>query len=172
MSQNQKLFNKLFRYDTETGNLYRKISTKTRRAGVLAGFWWSKSGESEKRRKVMIRKKIWSASHVVWIMHNGDIPDNFVIDHLNGDCGDDRIENLRLATFEQNARNRKRAKTNTSGVAGVSFDKSVGKWTAYIHNAGSKFINLGRYKDKEHAIIARRAAEKVLGYISREGEVG
>jgi hypothetical protein len=30
-------------------------------------------------------------------------------------------------------------------------------------------INLGEYEDKEMAIVARRAAQKVLGYTNRHG---
>lgn len=37
-------------------------------------------------------------THVVWEKHNGKIPDDKVVFHLNGNPKDDRIENLRLIT--------------------------------------------------------------------------
>ena len=48
---------------------------------------------------------------------------------------------------------------NKSGVTGVTFEKDRGKWRAGIQMHG-KFISLGRYKNKEEAIAARKEAEK------------
>lgn len=49
--------------------------------------------------------------------------------------------------------------TNTSGVTGVWYDKRRDRWTAEIMLRRKK-IRLGRYKSKEDAIKARRAAEE------------
>lgn len=50
-------------------------------------------------------------------------------------------------------------KTNTSGVTGVTWDKSRQKWLAQIVFKGEhKF--LGRFGDKEDAIQARKEAEE------------
>jgi hypothetical protein len=47
---------------------------------------------------------------------------------------------------------------NTSGVAGVTWDKKNNKWKAQIHiNRKTKY--LGLYNTKEEAIEARRQAE-------------
>lgn len=72
---------------------------------------------------------------VVWVEHNGPIPDGMQIDHINHDRSDNRIENLRLVTPQQNHFNR-------SGVKGFNWDKRKGKWRAYIYRDG-KMKNLG-----------------------------
>lgn len=48
---------------------------------------------------------------------------------------------------------------NKSGVKGVSQHGATGKWDAYIGVNGVQ-INLGRYKNKEEAIKARKLAEE------------
>lgn len=49
--------------------------------------------------------------------------------------------------------------TNTSGVTGVTWDKSRNKWRAQIVFQG-KAHHLGRYTEKEDAIKARKEAEE------------
>lgn len=50
-------------------------------------------------------------------------------------------------------------KSNTSGVTGVTYDKSRNKWLAQIEFKG-RHVYLGRFKEKENAIKARKEAEE------------
>lgn len=61
-----------------------------------------------------------------------DAPNDYRVDHINGDKLDNRRENLRLATFLENAQNSKIRKDNKSGYKGVHWHKASGKWAAKI----------------------------------------
>lgn len=79
-------------------------------------------------------------------------------DHKNHNTFDNRKENLRHATPSENARNKSLQKNNTSGVTGVSYDKSCGKWRAYIRE-DNKVKYVGYCTDKENAIESRLLSE-------------
>ncbi len=84
-----------------------------------------------------------------------------IIDHIDRNPLNNRIENLREATRQLNRFNSKISVTNKSGFRGVCFDSKTGKWLASI-GVHSKDINLGRYDTKEEAYEARVAYEKKL----------
>ena len=80
-------------------------------------------------------------------------------DHRNRNPMDNRKENLRQATHQENNRNHSVAINNTSGIIGVSFDKNRNQWSAGI-SVNGKWMWLGRHSDKQDAIIARLQAEQ------------
>jgi hypothetical protein len=82
-------------------------------------------------------------------------------DHINGNKLDCRRANLRAATMAQNVQNRPARSDNSSGIKGVSFDRSRGLWTAEV-KSGRVRIRCGRFASKEAAADAVRAAREVL----------
>lgn len=54
---------------------------------------------------------------------------------------------------------KKTASDNTSGVTGVCFDRSSGKWLAYL-NINKKNVLYKHFKNKQDAINARKEAEE------------
>ena len=85
-------------------------------------------------------------------------PLNLDIDHKDRNKGNNKIDNLRLVTTSENLRNVGKLSNNTSGVKGVSFYKSLGKYRAQIFVNGKRF-HLGYFTSFEDAAAARRAAE-------------
>jgi hypothetical protein len=108
---------------------------------------------------VSINNLSYQQHRIIWLYHHGNIPD--CLDHINGKKDDNRIENLRQATFSQNQYNKKIPKHNTSGVKGVSWDKKRNKWYAQIEFSG-KHYNLGRYDTIEEATQKVRQARENL----------
>ena len=85
------------------------------------------------------------------------------IDHANGDGLDNRRENIRRATPQQNASNRGRFRNNSSGYKGVSFCKRLQKWQAYIRVRRLQ-KHLGFFAELLEAALAYdRAARKHFG---------
>ena len=74
-----------------------------------------------------------------------------VVDHVNNDKLDNRIENLQLVTNREN--NSKGKKNKTSKYTGVSKHKSTGKWVSYIRING-KVKYLGSFENEYDAHLA------------------
>ena len=86
-------------------------------------------------------------------------PCDKVVDHISRNTYDCRKSNLRICNQEDNAKNRSLYKNNTSGKAGVSYDKKDKRWVAYIY-CNKKRFNLGRFINKADAINARLNGEQ------------
>jgi HNH endonuclease/AP2 domain len=106
------------------------------------------SSEKDRYLRVMINHQSYKVHRLVFLLHHGYMP-NYV-DHINGDTFDNRIENLRDATYAQNNQNAKIRKDSTSGVKGVFFHKATGKWTASCQ-VNKKRTHLGLFLTIEEA---------------------
>ena len=78
-------------------------------------------------------------------------------DHIDRNPLNNRKENLRPCTQDDNTKNHSLYSTNKSGVSGVCYSKN--KYMAYIYYNYKK-IELGSFDNKNDAIIARLKAEK------------
>lgn len=96
----------------------------------------------------------------IWAVVHGKCPDMH-IDHIDGDKLNNRIENLRICTHNQNQHNQGIRSSNKSGYKGVSWMKSAKKWQAQIC-CNSKVTHLGLYTNKIEAAKAYDEAAKKL----------
>jgi len=106
--------------------------------------------------RVKIQGRTFKAHRVAWMLHYGHPPTDEV-DHINGDRGDNRIVNLRLANHCQNASNTKLQCNSTSGHKGVYYVPKKRKWRATVISKGIIY-RLGYFASRDAAGIA--AAEK------------
>jgi len=107
------------------------------------------------------------AHRVAYAIHTGltEFPE---LDHINGDRADNRIVNLRPVSHSENAQNTALYSSNTSGYHGVMWEKSHKAWAVKI-NIGGRQRRIGRFKNKDDAIAARKRAETALGYHPNHG---
>jgi hypothetical protein len=89
---------------------------------------------------------------MAWIYLYGEIPDGMEIDHINGDRGDNRLENLRLATRVQNSINTRVSSRNKTGYKGVC--EVGGKLLAQFRKPGEKSSYIGAFDSPELAYAA------------------
>jgi len=80
------------------------------------------------------------------------------IDHKDRNTLNNRKDNLREATPEQNSRNCSLAKNNKSGITGVHWNRFINAWVAQI-KCKDKTIRGGSFYNKEDAIKSRLSLE-------------
>ena len=132
----------------------------------LDGKLWSL--DSKGYRVGRMGDKIVKQHRYIWEKANGPIPAGMQIDHINGKRDDNRLENLRLATNQENAQNAKRRKDNASGVTGVCWYERYGKWHSRIQVDGEK-IHLGYFDDWWDAVCAKLSAHNRYGFHVNHG---
>lgn len=156
------LYNEFIRYDN--GKLYWKKRPSPRAhmdspiGGLDGGYL-----------KFRFRGKTHRVHRVVWLIHNGPIPEGYEVDHLYHDKLDNRVEMLRCIPKLDNGRNQPIHSHNTSGVTGVNWMSSMGKWRAEIRMMG-KTNYLRCFDNKEEAIDARKKAEQLHGFHPNHGK--
>jgi hypothetical protein len=109
---------------------------------------------SQGYRVIMIAGIEYPAHRIAWAHHHGKWPKNET-DHKNGIRNDNRIENLRDATYSQNCANRKIDERNKTGVKGIYVRGDNGTFRVKCNRK-----NIGSFKTIQEAIIARFEAEK------------
>jgi hypothetical protein len=144
----------MFDYCVETGALIRLTSAgpigKTGdRAGSLRGSGY---------RSIKISGRIYIEHRVIWLWWYGEWPDR-QIDHMNNVRDDNRIENLRLASNQENQRNCGLRKDNKVGVKGVI---KVGNRYRALIKAGGAQKHLGYFSTPLEAGLAYQAACRTL----------
>jgi hypothetical protein len=100
---------------------------------------------------------------MVWVWHNGPIPEGLQVDHINGVKGDNRIENLQLLNNRQNVA-KGMAVWKPGGLpAGVRWKPNRCKFYAAIHDqAIGKQRHLGSFNTAEEASAAYQLALEAI----------
>jgi len=146
----------LFTYNGK--DLFWKITTNGRAPkGRIAG-----NLRPDGYRQIRINRKHYYAHRIIWLYKNGYMPEH-LIDHINRNPSDNRIENLREITGSCNIRNSGNPKNNASGVKGVRLNKKNKIWVAEIYVV-DKTHYLGESKDFNEAVLLRLMAEQCLNW--------
>ena len=147
----QEELHNMMDYDPESGSLVwknRKYTPYLKKAGAT---------NHDGYVHIKIYGKTYLAHRIAWLHFYGEWPEE-CIDHLNLDRSDNRISNLRKATYAQNSQNRSKQTNNTSGYVGVYWLARFKKFQAQIRIDG-KLKSLGYYLTAEDANAAYLAGK-------------
>lgn len=185
-------YSEYFEYDPESPS--GLIRVKGVVSGRGRGFEQGKLGPCGNKLTRACGKQQWvigfkgrftQIHRIIWQLIKGEIPDGFVVDHIDGDSLNNNISNLRIITQDKNSRNARKRKDNSSGVAGVRLhtDKrsSCTYWRSRFHDLDGKHIckyfSIERLGDQEaYRLACEWRAEQILllnaqgaGYTERHG---
>lgn len=116
---------------------------------------------------VKVDGKKYQLHRLAWYFTHGYLPE--FIDHINHNRADNRIDNLREVSREENAKNHTRRKDNTSGFTGINWSKNDNEWIVRIQSS-NKRINIGRFKDLDKAVVALKDARIKYGFHKNHGK--
>jgi hypothetical protein len=134
-----ELLKDTFEYDTETGEIKRK--------GKVAG-WVDEKGY----RRLRFKNRTLFANRVAWAIGNNQQPPiDMVVDHIDEDPSNNRLNNLRLLTISQNSARRSREPR--------CYQRNGTGYQACFTLGGVK-QTLGTFKTAEEASKIGRAARK------------
>lgn len=171
----KEILNELLYYDHLKGRLFFKPRGRHWFNSDKSFDWWNKRFENTECFKTKnvsghlsgrLLGNTYSAHRIIWLMHSGYWPEN--IDHIDGNPQNNLLNNLREVNHQENCKNQKRPKNNTSGVQGVSWFAPTNKWKAYIR-VGGKLKHLGYFSSLEEAAKVRKQAEKDESFHENHG---
>lgn len=143
---NDQELSKYIKYNPDTGEfIWIRAPSRIAKVGSSAG-----TVREDGRREIHFKGIRYKASHIAWLLTYGTLPAG-VIDHIDGNPSNDKIENLRDVSHRLNMQNTKKNIKNTSGITGVHYDKA--RRLCWVATIGRKII--GRFATKEQAIQAR-----------------
>lgn len=118
---------------------------------------------------ISIDSKKYLAHRLAWLYMTGEWPENQT-DHIDHVRDNNKWDNLRKATNQENLKNQSIRKNNESGITGVCWHKTANKWMAYINlSEGSKY--LGIFTDWFEAACARKSADNKYGFHENHGRI-
>lgn len=139
-----------------SGNLIRNFDANNNKAmkGDIAG-----NIRKDGYITVKVETKRYYLHRLIWIYHNGEIPKNMQIDHIDGNPSNNKIENLQVLNNRNNTLKGNRKKKGKVPFIGVVLTKE-NNYQASIRNNGRREC-LGTFSTPEDAAKAydKRAFE-------------
>lgn len=153
----------ILHYAPETGVFTWLVNSGSRSIGMQVGVAIGK----HRGNRVNINKTAYRCSRLAWLYMTGEWPAH-EIDHMDCNHFNDKWDNLRLATRQQNAANRRIHSNNKSGWKRV-YKKRNGLRYSQIHVNGHG-TTLGTFDCPAAAYFAYLiAADKAFGEFARGG---
>jgi len=153
----------VFDYCPSTGLLFWRIDRPGKNANVGDVAGSPKTGDG-RYWVIHYQQKKYYAHRIAWEIANGPIPKGMVIDHIDGDGTNNRLDNMRVVTRSQNQRNKALQKNSPFGISGIRrYRKSVFMVYSFVDR------NIGRTDDFFEACCLRKSWEVRNGFHENHG---
>lgn len=133
-----------FRYDEQSPSCLIWVHSGKNVGGQSA----DSRNKNYKRWRCTYNYKQHFVHNLIWLIFHKEIPIGCVIDHLDGNPLNNKIDNLRVVKKGTNNRNAKARKDNNTGFAGVVYnkrDKAYRATVKYLGVAHSKSFSTIKY---------------------------
>ena len=130
-------------YVSSTGLIKNKVGVTLNNHQDTRGYQIAFLYKEGKRFCLKVHRLVYQA-------FKGDLKKGYVIDHINNNPLDNRVENLQQITQRQNANKNPSSLNPTSSYPGVSWDSKNKKWVAQIKKRKKHYF-LGRFSDELEA---------------------
>lgn len=170
----QSFLKDAFNYDQKSGNLVWRVDRPADHFATTVGHkvylkqWAGKRAGTKYKDKtsaqcVVIsfkgRKKRFSVHKLVFFYHFGYVPE--LIDHINGNPHDNKVENLQPLNYSLNTAKASMFSHNTSGYRGCRYRKRDNKWIVNL-KVNKYGYYLGQYSDLEYAAAVYNKFSKLI----------
>lgn len=83
--------------------------------------------------RIKFKSKEYLSHRILWILYNQqELPEGYLIDHIDRNRSNNIKENLRVATSSENIQNTKLYKNNTTGIKGISIKRNRYSFYFYV----------------------------------------
>lgn len=179
LSLTYELFDEYFQVDpsSPSGLIWKKSNGGNRKANIknpgdTAGYKMYRPNGEPSHFILSFKGSRFMVHRIVWLLSKGSISNHpeLVIDHINRNPFDNRIENLREVDYQTNAFNCSIRNDNASGVRGVSFVKmgNLFYYSATWRENGkvkSKNFSIKKHGEKESLRLATEYRNKMVEYL-------
>ena len=150
-------------FEYKDGVLYWKVSTaQCVEIGNAVG---GTNGRKNPYLRTKINNQRYLVHRIIFLMWHGYMPE--IVDHIDGNISNNKIDNLRPANRCENRHNASKNKNNTSNCKNVFYHKNRNVWMVRVM-ANKKIIHCGTFKDFELAeLVAHEARNLYHGQFAR-----
>lgn len=134
------------------------------------------TGAGQAGWRVRLNGKRYRVHRIIWCMTYGSVDASLVIDHLDGNPLNNKLNNLAIKTAQANSQNRKKSSANSSGITGVALE-TVGErslWRAHWRGPdsvkGSKSFSIARYGCDEAKAMAIAYRKEQIELLNDQGQ--
>ena len=133
-----------------SGKDFQRKSTKI--GGVAGGLRKGENG-APKKATVFLNGVHLMVHNVVWSLFNLEVPHGMVIDHLDGNPWNNKIENLQYKTTQHNCHNKKARCTRDVGLQGTGWTTYAGQLYAVAYWSENKKPRSRKFSVRTYGLI-------------------